>query len=177
MAKKKISKPVAKKKAVAPEKKSPVKVIQKKKATKAVPAKKVAAKKTVKKKIAIKKASPVSKKAPQKAVAKKKVTGKKVAPVKAVKSKPYKIPAKVTPPMPEVLTEKKEENNKTDMDRVLVTQDDPTIDTKPEDPLMSFDKHAFQKATTKGDPHSKLHLNTTGKSAIRPSGKKPLWKK
>ena len=52
-----------------------------------------------------------------------------------------------------------------------------TVPVKIEDPLTSFDKHVYQKATTKGDPHSKLHLSSVNKSSIRPSGKKPLWRK
>ncbi|MEI9958008.1 MAG: hypothetical protein WDM90_17280 [Ferruginibacter sp.] len=42
------------------------------------------------------------------------------------------------------------------------------------DPLTSFDKHAYEKATTKGDPHGKIHLNTQNKSSIRPFGKKAI---
>lgn len=160
MAKKKISKPVAKKKAVAPKKKSPVKVVQKKKGVKAPIAKKAAVKKTVIKKTVIKKTVPESKNTSPKAVVKKKAIVKKVIPVKVVKPKPSKAAAVSTPLIPE-----------------LIIQNDTIPEVKSEDPLMSFDKHAFQKATTKGDPHSKLHLNNTGKSAIRPSGKKPLWRK
>ena len=42
------------------------------------------------------------------------------------------------------------------------------------DPVQAFDKKAFNKATAKGDPHSKLHLSKA-KNTIKPSGKKPLW--
>ena len=46
-----------------------------------------------------------------------------------------------------------------------------------QDPIRKFDKHEFSKATAKGDPHSKLHLNTKSKKQKMPSSKKPLWKK
>ena len=42
------------------------------------------------------------------------------------------------------------------------------------DLIQAFDKNSFNKATTKGDPHSKLHLSKS-KGGIKPSGKKPLW--
>ncbi len=46
-----------------------------------------------------------------------------------------------------------------------------------EDPLTAFDKHVFEKAAARGNPQSKPRLSSVNKSAIKPSGKKPLWNK
>lgn len=44
-----------------------------------------------------------------------------------------------------------------------------------EDPIMAFDMHMAQKATSKGDRNNKMRISSTGQRPLRPSGKKPLW--
>lgn len=203
-AKKKGAKVPVKKKAAAVKKATPKKAIKKNTAVKKVMPKKAAAKKAVVKKIAIKKST--SKKAapkkvaPKKAVAKKAVTknitAKKTVPANPAPVKTFITPLRAVPPQTEqtdkmpdttALPEAKELSEEL-VEKAANTNvpgpaiEEPsgnglTVPAKIEDPLTSFDKHVFQKATTKGDPHSKLHLSSVNKSSIRPSGKKPLWRK
>ena len=203
-AKKKGAKVPVKKKAAAVKKATPKKAIKKNTAVKKVMPKKAAAKKAVGKKIAIKKST--SKKAapkkvaPKKAVAKKAVTknitAKKTAPANPAPVKAFISPLRVVPPqtqqadktpdatslaqaneLSEELVEKAATTNVPGPAIEEPSGNGLTVPAKIEDPLTSFDKHVFQKATTKGDPHSKLHLSSVNKSTIRPSGKKPLWRK
>ena len=203
-AKKKGAKVPVKKKAAAVKKATPKKAIKKNTAVKKVMPKKAAAKKAVVKKIAIKKST--SKKAapkkvaPKKAVAKKAVTknitAKKTAPANPAPVKAFISPLRVVPPqtqqadktpdatslpqakeLSEELVEKAATTNVPGPAIEEPSGNGLTVPAKREDPLTSFDKHVFQKATTKGDPHSKLHLSSVNKSTIRPSGKKPLWRK
>lgn len=121
------------------------------------------------------KTTTTKKKATKKAVASKpaikKVAAKKPAAKKAVAVKPVAV-------KPVVKVEKTR--------LVRVAAEMPTIipievliehAIQTEDPLRRFDKHAFSKATSKGDPHSKIHLNTKSKRPKLPSSKKPLWRK
>jgi hypothetical protein len=57
--------------------------------------------------------------------------------------------------------------------QMMVTGDGLNEPVKIEDPVRTFDRHMFEKATAKGDPHSKLHLSSAGKSPIRLSRKRP----
>ena len=203
-AKKKGAKVPVKKKAAAVKKATPKKAIKKNTAVKKVMPKKAAAKKAVVKKIAIKKstykkATP-KKVAPKKAVAKKAVTknitAKKTVPANPAPVKTFISPLRAVPPqteqadktpdttslpqakeLSEELVEKTANTNAPGPAIQEPSGNGLTVPAKIEDPLTSFDKHVYQKATTKGDPHSKLHLSSVNKSSIRPSGKKPLWRK
>ncbi|CAN5804114.1 hypothetical protein BH11BAC4_BH11BAC4_08970 [soil metagenome] len=182
---KKASKPATKKKAALIKKTAPKKSVAKKSTPKkntpqkAVankpPIKKAAAKKAVAKKSPVKKAVPVNKVTTAKPGVKKAVIKKK--PVIAVKkSKPVTPPNAL--PSPNELSEKMVE--KTVHTEQVVNQTGDVnnglnLDTRADDPLRSFDKHEFQKASAKRDPKSKLHLSSTAKGSVKPSGKKPLW--
>lgn len=50
------------------------------------------------------------------------------------------------------------------------------INTTEADPLHAFNKHEYAKATAKNDPQGKIQLSSKPKNAIKPSGKKPLWR-
>ena len=192
MAIKKSSKPAAKKKTTPAKRSVPVKKsASKKTAVKKVTKKKATPKKAIPQKSAPKKA--VAKKTPTKKSTPKKAAGKKpaakIAPKKTVNtkkplisksSKPKTKPVKASLPAPAELSEELAEQ--TVHNEQVVNQDtDQGHGLNPveraEDPIRSFDKHEFQKATAKGDPRSKLHLSAAGKKPIRPSGKKPLWNK
>lgn len=173
------SKKVAKK-AVA-KKSTPVKKVAKKAAPKkavkkAAPAKKIA-KKAMPEKEALKKA--VTKKtAPKKPVATKKVTTpviKKATPKAKVSAKAKPVSAASTAPMAELSEELVEKAANTGDNKPMLEQTQ-TAPQPEQDPVQAFDKHAFNKATTKVDPHSKLHLSSKPKNAIKPSGKKLLWR-
>jgi hypothetical protein len=203
-AKKKGAKVPVKKKAAAVKKATPKKAIKKNTAVKKPTSKKVAAKKSTAKKIAVKKSATkkvaAKKVAPKKAVAKKavtkNVTAKKTVPANPAPVKTFISPLRVVPPqteqadktpdatslpqakeLSEELVEKTANTNIPGPSIEEPSGNGLTVPAKIEDPLTSFDKHVFQKATTKGDPHSKLHLSSVNKSSIRPSGKKPLWRK
>jgi hypothetical protein len=185
-------------------KKAASKTATKKSAPKKAAAKKAAPKKAVKK-TAPKKAtskSATKKSAPKKAVKKaapKKVASKKaVAPKKAAKKAASKksAPKKVAPKKPVPLKKAKER----DEDAMPVSEDvvgkaanidkgntnddnkAPVEDTgikppvKIEDPMMAADQKAYAKATSKSDPRHNFQLSSA-KSNIKPSGKKPLWRK
>ena len=145
------------------------KSVSKKKAIKKVTSKKPVVNKNAPKKSAVKnkvpqKTFPVNKKA----VAKKQALKKRVKENTSLPA-PTELLEELTPQQPqpnEIINPVKEPSG-----NAL------TVPVKIEDPLTSFDKHVYQKATTKGDPHSKLHLSSVNKSSIRPSGKKPLWRK
>lgn len=197
-AKKKGAKVPVNKKATVPKKTIPKKAIKKNKAVKKAVAKKGIPKKAPIKKATIKKVA-AKKVAPKKVVAKKAVirniTAKKSsrtnpAPVKAF------TPLRAVPPQTEqadkipdttILPDAKELSEELVEKTASINMPGPeieepsgnglTVAAKIEDPLTSFDKHVFQKATIKGDPHGKLHLSSVNKSSIRPSGKKPLWRK
>ncbi len=193
-AKKKGAKVPARKKAV------PVKAVAKKTVTKKkqAPAK-VGAKKPQVKKVAAKKTVIKKKKAPAKAVAKKiiakkavpkkQIIKKKATPAKATKpkatkpkaTKPKAIPAKtIAPPttiQSEETLEKATHINETGRQQMMVTGDGLDASVKTEDPVTTFDKHMFQKATAKGDPHSKIHLASAGKNPIRAFAKRSMRNK
>jgi hypothetical protein len=46
-----------------------------------------------------------------------------------------------------------------------------------ENPATLFDKNVFNKAMAKGDPHSNMQFSSKPKNTIKPSGKKPMWRK
>ena len=133
-----------------------------------------------------KKVKAKTKKAGAKEAAPKTTTTKKKATKKAVASKPAikKVAAKKPAAKKAVAVKPVVKVEKTRLVRVAAEM--PTIipievliehAIQTEDPLRRFDKHAFSKATSKGDPHSKIHLNTKSKRPKLPSSKKPLWRK
>ena len=156
-----------------------------------VPVKKKAAVKT---KTVAKKRSVSAKAAPKKKVApKKKSTSKasvkRTAPPKAslkkttASSEPArkkKIPAKESLPpaseLSEELVEKAAHTDQASREHIITAGNGRDAAVNVEDPVRSFDKHVFEKATVKGDPKKKLHLSSVSKRSIRPSGKKPLWR-
>jgi Family of unknown function (DUF6496) len=157
-------------------------------------AKKIAIKKPATKKVAAKKVAP--KKAVAKKAVTKNVTAKKMAPANPAPVKTFISPLRAVPPqteqadktpdttslpqakeLSEGLVEKTANTNIPGPSIEEPSGNGLTVPAKIEDPLTSFDKHVYQKATAKGDPHSKLHLSSVNKSTIRPSGKKPLWRK
>lgn len=160
------------------------KTVSKKTATKKAAAKKAGLKKSASKKTIIKKAA-VKKAAPKKALPKKaaanKLTpvNKKAANKKQAIKKEIKENTNLEAPteLSEELTQQPPEPNQIINPVIEPSGDALKVPVKIEDPLTSFDKHVYQKATIKGDPHSKLHLSSVNKSTIRPSGKKPLWRK
>jgi hypothetical protein len=168
---KKIIKKVAAKK-VAPKKAAPKKAI----------AKKLAPQKSTVKKSIVKK--PAVKKAVAKKSVAKKVTAKKIIPAKKAIAKPVAVKKKVAakptpvsdaPAMAELSEELVEKAANTSNNKPMIAPRN-GLDTAPvTDPVQAFDKNAFNKATAKGDPHSRLHLSSKPKNAIKPSGKKPLW--
>ncbi len=178
------------------------KALVKKVAPKKVAPKKAAAKKTVSKPVASKSSKgPVKKAAPQKAVLKKdapkkpivkkaiakKAAPKKVVVVKKVVAKPVikaaaKKKAAQTPqpkpgasiPVMAAVSDELVEKAVNSADNKPMMEPEGDLPTPTPDPIQAFDKNTFNKATTKGDPHSKLHLSKS-KGGIKPSGKKPLW--
>ena len=193
--KKVLAKKAAPKKAIA-KKAVAKKAVAKKPVTKKAPVKKVAPKKVVAKKPPVKKAAP--KKAAPKKAAVKKVTPKKIAPPKRVIAKQAPVKAVTKPAQPVVskkavakpvakpavvsltpASELSEElvEKAANTSKQMMIPGDGLNEAPPvtEDPVQAFDKNTFNKATAKGDPHSKLHLSSKPKNAIKPSGKKPLW--
>lgn len=186
MAKKKAVKVLTKKKTVSAKKPAPSKSIIKKAKGKKVAVKKPTAKKVIAKIPAVKKSAAkkaTTKIAVLKKVPAKKIVLKKVTPLKkavAVKAKPKakssksSLPANVKP-VQETVKMPANNNSVNMIANSAITETNEAIQN--EDPVTTFDKHAFEKATAKGDPHSKLQLNSNSKGSIRPSGKKPLWRK
>ena len=141
------------------------------------------------KKAAVKPVSSKGKKAaPKKVIAKKAITNKivKKAPVKKVAVKrvvkpaqPAKVVAKkkaAPVSWPVQLPDATVENAANSNQQMLIP--DNGLQEAPEktvDPVTSFDKNVFNKATSKGDPHSNRHFSSKPKNTIKPSGKKPLW--
>lgn len=134
--------------------------------------------------------APVKKAMPKKKTAVKRSLAKKAA-VKPVTAKPKKkvIPAKKTRPkalpakrslppdaeLSEELVEKATNTKHSSNGQMTLPGSETPV--KIEDPLKAFDKHAAEKAVTKGDPQHKLQFSQTNRKQIRPSGKKPLWRK
>ena len=177
--KKPAKKAAALKKAI--KKVAPKKVAPKKAAPKKAAPKKAIAKKTVSKKAVVKKAA-VKKAVAKKPVAKKATAKKVIAPKKAI-AKPTpakkKVAAKSTqvsaaPAMAELSEELVEKAANTSNSKPMIAPGDGLNAAPVTDPVQAFDKNVFNKATAKGDPHSKLHLSKA-KNTIKPSGKKPLW--
>ncbi|HEX2684923.1 MAG TPA: DUF6496 domain-containing protein [Ferruginibacter sp.] len=187
--------------------KVPTKKAAAKKSTtkKAAPKKKAASKRSAPKKAAAKKRAPAKKSPVKKAAPKKKAASKKSAPKKAAskrsatRSKPAAAgsagsknrpaptkmkPADTTekeqlPPKTELSEEMHEEGVREENEEQSMMQSGQGAEIleKKEDPIMAFDMHMAQKATAKGDRNNKLRVSSTGQRPIRPSGKKPLWRK
>lgn len=166
-------KPVAAKgKKIAVKKSAPKKVAAKKPAIKKVVAKKPATKKVVAKKPIAKKVIAVKRSKLVKPVAVK--VAVKPALLAATKPVVKKQPAQVAAPiqLPDAIVE----NAANISHPMMVPGDglDEAVAATP-DPVKTFDKNVFNKATAKGDPHSNRNLSSKPKNAIKPSGKKPLW--
>ena len=183
--KKVLAKKVAPKKAIAKKAvaKKPVakKAVAKKPVAKKAPVKKVAPKKAAPKKAAVKNVTSKKIASPKKIIAKQppvKTVTKPAQPVVSKKAvaKPVAKPAVVSLTPASELSEELVEKAANTSKQMMVPGDGlneaPTVT---EDPVQAFDKNTFNKATAKGDPHSKLHLSSKPKNAIKPSGKKPLW--
>ena len=152
------------KKRIATKKKAvPVKGIAKQVTGKQIISAKVVAKKNVVKK------SKTPKFVAPKPATQKTFTKKKTAP------KPKIVPSKIS--LPPVLDENVAKAANNQRQQMMVKGDGLDAAVKTEDPVRTFDKHMFEKATSKGDPHSKLHLSSAGKNPIRPSVKKTFWRK
>ncbi|MBX2933072.1 MAG: histone H1-like repetitive region-containing protein [Ferruginibacter sp.] len=158
-----VRKPVAKKstaKKKVVKKTNSQKTVAKKTTSKKVAVKKVAAKKTVSKKAAAVKA-PIKKSATKKP---------------AVKQKPAAaVPKPVLPALPAALPAP--EQHALLPEPAIIPIEVLIEKVIKEDPIHIFDKHVYQKATAKGDPHKKLYFNNKSKKAKMPSNKKPLWRK
>ena len=172
--KKVVAKKAAAKKPVAvSSKKVAKKAIAKKSPAKKAAVKKAAVKKSVTKKPVTRKAAP--KKAVKKAPVKKAAAKKPVAAKKRVTAKPAPVSAASTPSMAELSEELVEKAANTGDNKPMFSPENGATVQPPEDPIQAFDKKVFNKTTSKGDPHSRLHLSSKPKNAIKPSGKKPLW--
>lgn len=180
MAKKsKIAKKTVAKKST-PVKKTAKKVVSKKTASKKPLSKKVAkkatSKKAVSKRTGVKK-SVAKETAPRKSVTKKvavKRSAKLVLINKNKAVKPKLVSTASTPAMLELSEELIEKTANTGKP-MMAPEVGSNASAATEDPIQAFDKHVFNKATSKGYPHSKLRLSSKPKNAIKPSGKKPLW--
>lgn len=181
-AKKVVAKPAARKgkKAV------PKKVAVKKSAPKKSAAKKATVKKVVTKKVTVKKAA--AKKPPVKKVAAAKVAAKPVSPVVKKKTVLVKRPRALVIPIPAAVSLPPVEEQSEDLVGKAANLDAGNGLMLPgsgstdalrvtEDPIKTFDKNVFNKATAKGNPHSNLQFSSKPKNAVKPSGKKPLWNK
>jgi hypothetical protein len=151
-----------------------------------IPAKKGAVpKKAAGKKVAPKKAArkkPVLKKtAPKKSIAVKsvKVPVKKVAPKKrAVTKKVKEQPAETMTHLPKEIISKAANINHTTDEQPPVAEKSPALPgPKIEDPIMSVDKKVVARATSKMDPKHNMQLSSSPKNSLKPSGKKPLWRR
>ncbi len=172
VAKKAAAKKVAKPASPKGKKATVKKAAPKKAAVKKPVAKKAVAKKSTPKKVAVKPASPAGRKAAAKPAAKKAASRSKAS----VKTKP--VSAASTPAMAELSEEMHEKavHNEKESHSMMESGQGAKILERKEDPIMAFDMHMAQKATSKGDSNNKLRAST-GQRPIRPSGKKPLWRK
>lgn len=177
-----LAKPAARKGA---KKASPKKVAVKKAAAKKVIAKKAVVKKAVSKKVIVKKAAakkPAVKKAAAAKLAVKPVLPVvKKKPVLVKKIKPAPIPAAVPlPPVEERSEELAVKAANIDADSIQVILPGKGLHEglpSTDDTIKTFDRNLFSKATTTGVPHSNLQYSSKPKNAVKPSGKKPLWRK
>jgi len=181
-AKKAVAKPAARKGKKAASKKVAVKKAAPKKAV----AKKAVVKKTVSKKVTVKKAA--AKKLPIKKVAAAKVAAKPTLPVVKKKTVLVKRPKPAIIPVPAAVSLPPVEEQSEDLvgkaanldagNGVMIPGNGPNdAPLLTEDPIKTFDKNVFNKATKKGNPHSNLQFSSKPKNAVKPSGKKPLWNK
>jgi len=165
-------------------------------AKKTSPKKAVAVKKTAPKKAAAKKSVAAKKTAPKKAAAPKKAikktASKKTALVRKIfadknlNKKTTKTNANeeaVSIPAHDETVGKAanlendgtaDNDNNTNSNEPGIKDDGLKAPVKIEDPVTAADQKGYNRATTKGDPHQKLHLSSA-KGGIKPSGKKPLW--
>lgn len=168
--KKAVKKVVAKKgviKKIVPKKAVP------KKAVKTATSKKAAPKKPAPKKIAAKKV--ISKKAATKKSTVRKAIPKKAVPVKKTRQQHSK---ENLPPVDDTaianLDGSDTDNNASGKAPIEDNGNRPVV--KVEDPLLATDQKTLAKAFTKYDPKHPMQLSSS-KSKIKPSGKKPLWRK
>ncbi len=147
-----------------------------------VPAKKTAVKtvqkKAVPKKAAVKK-SLLKKATPKKAIAVKsvKAPAKKEAPKKKTAAKKNKEqPAETMIPLSEEIMNKAA-NTITD-EQPPVEEKSPALPVpKIDDPIMAVDKKLLAKITTRMDPKHNMQVSSVPKNSLKPSGKKPLWRR
>ena len=111
----------------------------------------------------------------KKATAKKASIKKSITKKPAVKNKPVAVPKPVLPALPAALPAP--EQHALLPEPAIIPIEVLIEKVIKEDPLRVFDKHVYQKATAKGDPHKKLYFNNKSKKAKMPSNKKPLWRK
>ena len=143
-----------------------------------VPSKKPAVKKAAPKKAAVKK-SVLKKATPKKAIAVKsvKAPAKKAAPKKKAAAKKVKEqPTGTMIPLSREMVSKAATN---------ITDEQPPVEEKSpalpgpkiDDPIMAVDKKLVAKVTTKMDPQHHMQLSSIPKNSLKPSGKKPLWRR
>lgn len=144
-----------------------------------VPKKKNAAKKSAAKKTAVRKSAVKKRTAPKKRTAAKKAATASKTPARkktAKKAAKKTTSRKHTSANTGTVKEKANLRSATaEMEAPVATNHVQTEMLQSEDPMRSVDQHAFDRFTTKGDPRQKLQLSSKPKSAIKPSGKKPLW--
>lgn len=174
--KKKAVKKIAVKKSAV---KRSTKIAVKKKAVKKTAVKKIATKRPIKK-VAPKKAG---KKAVTKTVVRSAAIKKKAAAPVVISKKPWlKNPEKLKLPpvinIAEVLTAEQPVQHAVIPEPAIIPLE-VLIDQfiKNDEPVRTFDRRFYSKATAKGDPRSKLQLSNKSKRAKMPSSKKPLWRK
>ena len=159
----------------AASKKTATKTVQKKAATKKAAVKKVAPKKAAIKKPVLKKT------APKKSIAVKSVKApvKKAAPTKrAVTKKVEEQPAETMIPLSEDIISKAANTNNRGDEQPPVEEKSPSLPgPKIEDPIMAVDKKVLARTTSKMDPKHNMQLSSSPKNSLKPSGKKPLWRR
>ena len=143
-----------------------------------VPSKKPAVKKAAPKKAAVKK-SVLKKATPKKAIAVKsvKAPAKKAAPKKKAAAKKVKEqPTGTMIPLSREMVSKAATN---------ITDEQPPVEEKSpalpvpkiDDPIMAVDKKLLAKITTRMDPKHNMQVSSVPKNSLKPSGKKPLWRR
>ncbi len=171
------------KKAKAQSTKPGKKTVNRKSVRSAAPSttKKKTARDPVKKKAAPKKKA-IAKKAPsKKIIAKPAATISKKKIISSRIKRPRTLPAKRALPPDAELSEETVEKAANDKSagngQMKLPSNGSVVPLKTEDPLKAFDRHAAEKAVAKGDPQHKLQFSQTNNRQIKPSGKKPLWRK
>lgn len=137
---------------------------------------------------------PAKKTAVKKAAVKKSFL-KKATPEKATVVKPVKAPTKKAAPKKKAAAKKVKEQPTETMISLSgemvskaatnITDEQPPVEEKSpalpgpkiDDPIMAVDKKLVAKITTKMDPKHNMILSSVPKNSLKPSGKKPLWRR